>query len=151
MKRPIDDEASAIVLHIIKYMATMVRTTRQFCRSLTASWLPRRYSTSSKIVTMDPETPFEERLPWNHPDQFYPVRLGKIFESKYKTCWQAWIRGLLDGVALPRYEVKHAPDDFFRLRLITRQGFWLCGRESLHSRRCSIPRDQSRTPILGAS
>lgn len=29
--------------------------------------------------------PFEEeRLPWYDPNQFYPVRIGEIFNSKYK-------------------------------------------------------------------
>ena len=34
---------------------------------------------------MDHAQPFEEeRLPWYSADQFYPVRMGEIFISKYK-------------------------------------------------------------------
>lgn len=34
---------------------------------------------------MDLSQPFEEeRLPWYNPDRFYPVRIGEIFDSKYK-------------------------------------------------------------------
>ncbi|MCJ1367849.1 hypothetical protein MMC16_006985 [Acarospora aff. strigata] len=34
---------------------------------------------------MDPGQPFEEeQLPWYRPDQFYPVRIGEILDSKYK-------------------------------------------------------------------
>lgn len=34
---------------------------------------------------MDHSPPFEEeRLPWYRADQFYPVRIGETFQSKYK-------------------------------------------------------------------
>ena len=45
----------------------------------------RRQPLSLSTAKMDPGQPFEEeQLPWYRPDQFYPVRIGEILDSKYK-------------------------------------------------------------------
>lgn len=43
------------------------------------------YSSNAKAIRVDHAQPFEEeRLPWYHANQFYPVHIGETFASKYK-------------------------------------------------------------------
>ena len=45
----------------------------------------KRQFAGIQTARMDLSHPFEEeRLSWYDPDQFYPVRMGEIFDSKYK-------------------------------------------------------------------
>ncbi|KND89237.1 Serine/threonine-protein kinase SRPK [Tolypocladium ophioglossoides CBS 100239] len=45
----------------------------------------RHQRRSLASASMRPGQPFEEeRLPWYTPDQFYPVRIGEVLDSKYK-------------------------------------------------------------------
>lgn len=45
----------------------------------------KRHFATTRMTMLDRSKPFEEEsLPWYSPDQFYPVRIGEVFESQYK-------------------------------------------------------------------
>lgn len=61
----------------------MLRTSR--VHQLLRTSIAKTKFVRTKVTRMDFTQPFEEeRLPWYKPDQFYPVRIGEIFENKYK-------------------------------------------------------------------
>lgn len=63
----------------------MFRTTRRLHQLLKTLPIPNGRFANTQATRMNLSQPFEEeRLPWYDPDQFYPVRVGEIFESKYK-------------------------------------------------------------------
>jgi serine/threonine protein kinase len=63
----------------------MFRTTRRLHQLLKTSPIAKGQFANTQATRMNLSEPFEEeRLPWYDPDQFYPVRVGEIFDSKYK-------------------------------------------------------------------
>ncbi|KAL2397759.1 hypothetical protein ABEF93_004421 [Exophiala dermatitidis] len=63
----------------------MFRAIRRLHQVAKTSASTEKQFVSTQATRMDFSQPFEEeRLPWYNSDQFYPVRLGEIFHSKYK-------------------------------------------------------------------
>ncbi|KAI7313744.1 hypothetical protein KC315_g11571 [Hortaea werneckii] len=63
----------------------MIRPRRHICKILTPLHASQPRFRSTKAARINVTQPFEEeRLPWYHADQFYPVHIGQTFISRYK-------------------------------------------------------------------
>ena len=63
----------------------MIRTRHCIPRFITPLYFSQPRLISTRAERMNVTQPFEEeRLPWYRADQFYPVRMGETFLSKYK-------------------------------------------------------------------
>ncbi|KAJ8488921.1 hypothetical protein ONZ51_g3246 [Trametes cubensis] len=64
---------------------SLVRRLRAWTRHQLRPPLPPRPPSTAKAPIIDPsELVEEERIPWYNPTDFYPVRIGEVFRSRYQ-------------------------------------------------------------------
>jgi hypothetical protein len=49
----------------------------------------------------------EEAFSWFDPDKWYPVNIGDVYQERYQVLFKLGFGGVLDGMALPRFEVRY--------------------------------------------
>jgi serine/threonine protein kinase len=113
-------------------MIRIARRVHHFPRTLSST--KGRFK-STHTTGMEPSQPFEEeRLPWYSADQFYPVRIGEMFESKYKVVGKlgygaystVWLCRNVQYAILPRlllHNTDHSNRDagFVAVKVCTRE------------------------------
>ena len=64
---------------------SLVSRLRAWTRQQLRLPLPPRPPSTAKAPIIDPsELVEEEKIPWYNPTDFYPVRIGEVFRSRYQ-------------------------------------------------------------------